>query len=87
MPATVQIYTTIVCPYCVAAKQLFQRKGVEFEEIDVTGDRERRRWLADATGQRTVPQIFIDGVPYGGYTDVAALDRTGQLDELLSRTG
>lgn len=85
MGSRVEIYTTVVCPYCVAAKRLFRGKGVEFEEIDITGDGEKRRWLVEVTGQRTVPQIFIGGQPYGGYTDVAALDRQGRLDDILQR--
>lgn len=82
--AEVRIYTTVICAYCVAAKRLFRKKGVRYEEVDVTGDAERRRWLAEVTGQRTVPQIFIDGRPYGGYVEVAALDRAGRLDEILA---
>ena len=79
----VEIYTTQTCPYCVAAKQLFRKKGVAFREIDVTGDDAKRRWLVETTGQRTVPQIFIGGRPYGGFTDVRALDQRGELDSLL----
>jgi glutaredoxin 3 len=82
--SAVQIYTTLVCVHCVAAKRLMKRKGVEYEEIDVTRDAEKRRWLVETTGQRTVPQIFIGGRPYGGYTDVVALDRAGELDGLLA---
>ena len=81
--ADVRIYTTPTCPYCHMAKRLFASKGVPYEEIDVSGDWEKRRWLASETGQRTVPQVFIGGRPYGGFTDVAALDRQGQLDALL----
>ncbi len=65
------------------AKRLMREKGVAFEEIDVANDTERRRWLVQVTGQRTVPQVFIGGKPYGGYTDIAALDRKGELDPLL----
>ena len=81
--AHVVIYTKDVCPYCDAAKALMRKKGVAYEEIDVTGDDAKRAWLVETTGQRTVPQIFIDGTPYGGFTDVAALDRAGKLDALL----
>lgn len=81
--AHVAIYTTPSCPYCVMAKRLMRDKGVEYQEIDVANDSEKRRWLVEATGQRTVPQVFIDGKPYGGFTDVAALDRKGELDALL----
>lgn len=82
--ALVQIYTTQICPYCHAAKALFQRKGVAYEEIDVSGNHDKRRWLAEVSGQRTVPQIFIDEKSYGGFQDVAALDARGELDPLLA---
>ena len=81
--AHVQIYTTRICPYCVLAKALFRKKGVVYEEIDVSGDAAKRVWLTEVTGQKTVPQIFIDGRSYGGYSDVAALDKRGALDPLL----
>ncbi len=81
--ARVRIYTSPSCGYCWHAKRLFTDKGVPFEEIDVANDYDTRRWLAQTTGKRTVPQIFIDDKPYGGYTDVALLDRQGRLDELL----
>ena len=83
--AEVKLYVTQYCPYCIAAKDLFDRKGVAYETIDVSGDDDKRSWLREVTGQRTVPQIFIDGKPYGGFTDVAALDRQGELDALLGR--
>lgn len=81
--AEVKIYTTRYCPYCHAATALLTQKNVPFEEIDVTGDSTARADLADRTGRRTVPQVFIDGAPVGGYDDLAALDRSGRLDELL----
>ena len=81
---SVVIYTTKVCPYCVRAKALFQKKGVAYREIDVSIDDETRSWLVQATGQRTVPQIFINDKPVGGFDDVAALDRKGELDGLLA---
>lgn len=81
--AHVRIYTSPSCGYCYYAKELLREKGVQFEEVDVTRDFEKRRWLAEVTGKRTVPQVFIDGKACGGYTDIAALDRTGRLDVLL----
>lgn len=81
--AEVLVYTTPSCPYCVMAKRLLTQKGVGYKEIDVAGDDEKRRWLVETTGQRTVPQIFIDGKPYGGFTDIAALDKQGKLDPVL----
>lgn len=79
----VRIYTTPFCGFCRAALRLLRDKGVEFEQIDVTGDREARSWLRETTGQRTVPQVFIDGTPHGGYSDLVALDGRGELDGLL----
>lgn len=81
----VKIYLTPHCGYCHAAVQLLTRKGVPFETIDVSRDHAKRMWLREATGRTSVPQIFIDGQPVGGYTDLAALDRRGELDLLLSR--
>jgi len=82
--ADVVVYTTQVCPYCVRAKQLLQRKGVPYREIDVSFDAEERMALVRRTGQRTVPQIFINDQPIGGCDDLYALERAGQLDPLLS---
>ena len=81
--AEVKIYTTRYCPYCHAATALFGEKRVPFEEIDVTGDHVARADLAQRTGRQTVPQVFIDGESIGGYDELAALDRSGRLDELL----
>lgn len=81
--AKVEIYTTPYCPYCIRAKALLGRKGVLYTEVDVTGDSRKRQWLLEVTGQRTVPQVFIDGRSMGGYDDIAALDRAGKLDPLL----
>ncbi len=81
--AEVKIYTTRYCPDCHAATALLTDKQVPFEEIDVTGDSAARADLAQRTGRRTVPQVFIDGEPVGGYDDLAALDRSGRLDQML----
>ena len=81
----IEIYTTRFCPYCHAAKRLLSRKGVEFSEIDVSGDAKRRsEMVARASGRMTVPQIFIGSTHVGGYDDLAALDRGGKLNPLLS---
>jgi glutaredoxin 3 len=79
----VVVYTTRVCPYCIQAKALLKKKGVAFSEIDVSNDPEKRTWLVSATGQRTVPQIFINDQPIGGFDDMAALNRKGELDRML----
>ena len=84
--ADVQVYVTTNCPYCVRAKGLLNRKKVAFTEINVDDDPEKRAWLAKATGQRTVPQIFIDGKSVGGSDDLHDLERLGELDKLLGRS-
>ena len=81
--AQIKMYTTPWCPYCVAAKQLFKSKGVDFEDVNVAGNRKMRSWLLDVTGQRTVPQIFINDTSIGGFSDAQALDHSGKLDQLL----
>jgi glutaredoxin 3 len=85
--STVKVYTKKVCPYCTRAKALLGRKGVPFEEIDVEDDEALRAWLVQATGQRTVPQIFVGDLSLGGFSDVDALDRQGRLDALLRGEG
>lgn len=83
--ASVTIYTRRWCGYCTGALRLLSAKGIAFEEIDTTGNHELRRWLVSTTGGRsTVPQIFIDGRPIGGYDELRALERTGELDRLLA---
>lgn len=82
--AKIEIYTKFLCPYCTRAKALFDRKGVEYQEIDVTMDRDGFLAMVErAGGARTVPQIFIDGQHIGGSDDLAALDARGGLDPLL----
>jgi glutaredoxin 3 len=82
----IEIYTTRYCPYCHAAKRLLSRKGVEFTEIDVSGDpKGRSDMVARANGRMTVPQIFIGSTHVGGYDDLSALDRAGKLEALLGR--
>ena len=87
MPAHVKMYTRRWCGYCTAAERLLDAKGVSYENIDTTGDHATRRWLVEQTGRSTVPQIFIDGVSIGGYDDLRALDRRGELDRMLAGSG
>ena len=82
--AKVEIYTTKLCPYCYRAKALLAQRGIPFHETDVSFDPEMRRQLLDRTGQRTVPQIFINDKSVGGYDDIAALDRTGKLADMVA---
>jgi len=80
----VEIYTTSWCPYCSAAKALLDDKGVGYEEFDADDSEVRAAMIQRAHGRRTVPQIFIGEVHVGGYDDMAALERGGKLDGLLS---
>ncbi len=81
----VEIYTTPICPYCMAAKRLLTRKGIAFTEIDVSRDPAMRDAMtARAGGRRTVPQIFIGGTHVGGSDDLHALDHDGKLDPMLA---
>ena len=82
--AKIEIYTTPYCPYCHAAKALLQEKGQSFTEITVEDPTLRTKMTERANGRRTVPQIFIGSTHVGGYDDLAALDRRGDLDPLLA---
>lgn len=83
--AKIEIYTTSTCPYCHAAKKLLGRKGVDFSEINVTGDPVARSSMSSrANGRTSVPQIFIDGRHVGGCDDLYALEEAGELDPLLA---
>ena len=80
----VVIYTTNYCPYCRRAERFLSDRGIAFESIDVTGDDATRQKLVELTGGlTTVPQIFIGGVPVGGYSDIVALHRRGGLMPML----
>lgn len=80
----IEIYTKWGCPYCVAARSLFEKKGFPFEEYDISvGGPRRREMLERVPDAQTVPQILIDGKAYGGFDEVSALDRAGKLDPLL----
>ncbi len=82
--ANVEIYSTGICPYCTMAKQLLDRKGVEYTEIRIDLDPVKRQEMMQKSRQRTVPQIFINNEAIGGYTDLVAIDREQRLDTLLS---
>jgi glutaredoxin 3 len=66
------------------AERLLRARGIPFREVDVTGNPGQRSWLVSATGQRTVPQIFIGDQSIGGFTELAALDRRGELQRMVN---
>lgn len=84
MAAKVEIYTWSTCPFCIRAKSLLKRKGVDFTEYCIDGDEQARAKMAQrANGRRSVPQIFIDDQHVGGCDDIHGLDAQGKLDPLL----
>ncbi len=83
--ALIDIYTIRYCPYCEEAKELLSRKGVTFQEIDATGNRDIRKAMIErANGRSTYPQIFIGATHVGGCDDLYALEDAGKLDPLLA---
>ncbi|MBN8279548.1 MAG: glutaredoxin 3 [Gammaproteobacteria bacterium] len=83
MPVVVEMYSKGWCPYCSAARALFNDRGATVTEIDIEEFPERRAEMIARSGRQTVPQIFIGATHVGGYDDLAALDRTGGLEPLL----
>jgi glutaredoxin 3 len=84
MSSDVVVYTAPFCFFCLRAKQLLTKKGIDFSEVDVRTLADGRRWLRARTGRVSVPQIFINDVFVGGYAELASLEREGALDGLLS---
>ena len=83
--ADIEIFSTAACPYCIAAKNLLRSKGLEWREFRIDADAAARRAMLErAPGARTVPQIFINGVHVGGFDQLAAADRSGELAKLLA---
>lgn len=80
----VVVYCSPFCGYCAAAKRLLQRKGTDFLEINVLANPGRREQMIELSGRSTVPQIFVGGRHVGGYTQLKALERRGELDALLA---
>lgn len=83
--AKVVMYTTQWCGYCAAARELLRSKGVEFEDISIDMDRDRRQEMYEKSGAKTVPQIFINDESIGGFTELAALEEQDQLNNLLNQ--
>ncbi|HEY0197570.1 MAG TPA: glutaredoxin 3 [Rhodanobacter sp.] len=82
----IEVYSTGVCPYCVAAKNLLKSRGLEWSEVRIDTDpAQRDAMLARSGGRRTVPQIFVNDQLVGGYDDLVAADRSGKLTQLLGQ--
>ena len=85
MSAKVEIYTWRTCPFCIRAKNLLTKKGIDFTEYSIDGDEVARNKMSlRANGRRSVPQIFINDRHIGGCDDIHGLDRQGKLDEMLA---
>lgn len=81
--AKVEMYTKAFCPFCIRAKGLLKKKGVEIIDIPAAMDRDKRKEMNERSGRNTFPQIFIDGTHVGGCDDLFALEDAGKLDPLL----
>lgn len=84
--AKVEIYTAMMCPFCTRAVDLLKRKGVDFEEVDVTFSPKKRKAMAERAGQRSVPQIWINDDHVGGSDELYALESAGKLDNMLAQS-
>ena len=82
--AKVVIYGSEFCGYCTAARMLLKKKGVDYDDILITSDADARNRMIERTGRTSVPQIFINDVPIGGFDELYALDTGGELDALLA---
>ncbi|HTW11342.1 MAG TPA: glutaredoxin 3 [Solirubrobacteraceae bacterium] len=80
----VTVYTTDMCPYCRSAKALLEKRGVAYDEINLARDPDGRNQLLEVTGMVTFPQIVIGGKSIGGFNELLAADRAGQLPALLA---
>ena len=81
------IYSTETCSYCQAARMLLKKKGLDYEDILVSRDAEKRAEMERLSGGHTVPQIFINDRPIGGFDELYALEKSGELDEILNAAG
>jgi glutaredoxin 3 len=84
---SVEIYTTAICPFCIRAKRLFDKKGVAYNEVRVDFDPQKRIEMMQRAQRRTVPQIWVGDYHVGGCDDLYALESRGELDRLLADRG
>lgn len=84
MQPKVEIYTWSLCPFCIRAKSLLDKKGIDYTEYCIDGDENARDQMAERAGKRSLPQIFVNDKHIGGCDDLHALERKGNLDGLLA---
>ena len=82
--SAVRIYGNSTCAYCGAARMLLAGKGVSYEDINVASDPGKRNEMEQLSGRRSVPQIFVGDRHVGGFDELCALDKSGELDQLLA---
>ena len=82
--SSVTMYTSAYCTYCRRAKRLLERKQVDYEEVRLDEDAEKRKELVERLNWRTVPMIFVNEQFIGGYDELSALERSGELDRMLA---
>ena len=80
-----KMYTFTICPYCTKAKNLLNRKNIQFDEINISGDDTKLSELQAETGMATVPQIWVGSTFIGGCDDLYALDASGELDQIIAK--
>lgn len=81
--ADILIYSSAVCPYCVAAKNFLKARGLEYRELRIDMDRQAREEMMAKAKRTSVPQIFVNGTHVGGFDDMVAMDRAGTFQALL----
>ena len=81
--ADILIYSSAICPYCVAAKNFLKSKGLDYREVRIDLDASARKEMLDRSKRMSVPQIFVNGTHVGGFDDMVALDRAGNFSPLL----
>jgi glutaredoxin 3 len=84
--ADILIYSSAICPYCLAAKNFLKSKGLAYREVRIDLDAVARKDMMDKAKRSSVPQIFVNGVHVGGFDDMVALDRAGKFTPLLEQT-
>lgn len=84
MPNSVTLYSADWCPYCQRAKRLLENKGVDYKEINIDREPGKREEMTAKTGHKTIPMIFVNDKFLGGYSELSALDASGELDKLLN---
>ena len=82
----ITIYGSETCAFCTAARMLLKKKGLEYDDVLVANNAEKRQEMITRSGSATVPQVFIGGEAIGGFDELYSLEQSGELDRLLGAT-